>query len=103
MELWIRSQDRRVLTKVDEIWISNQNAIYCNNDWEAGQYETEERALEVLDEIQKLLMPQVKAIYNNKIEEVKLQDFTSDIIVKPIIEDIQIQQLNNYVYEMPKE
>ena len=56
MELWIRSQDKRVLTKANEFWVTNQNAIYCNNDWEAGQYASEKRALEVLDAIHQRLV-----------------------------------------------
>ena len=111
MDLWIRSQRKERLCKTSNFVIreANKQGYYAiaenrnKNTIEYGIYKTKERALEVLDEIQKLLMPQVEAIYNNKIEVVKLQDFTSDIIVKPIIDDIQIKQLNNYVYEMPKE
>ena len=108
MDLWIRSQDKEVLQKITSLFVNDDGYIFSydyinSNEVFLGTYKTKERALEVLDEIHNILMPQVKAIYNNKIEEVKLQDFTSDIIVKPIIDDIQIKQLNNYVYEMPKE
>ena len=53
MELWIRSQDRKRLYKVDEITIdrnmNNTCDIWCNNY--LGTYKTKERAIEVLDEI----------------------------------------------------
>lgn len=58
MDLWIRSQDRRISQKVDNIFL---NANYENkrisslvDDYEVelATYKTKERALEVLDEIQ---------------------------------------------------
>ena len=58
MELWIRSQDRTFLRKVNTIgivegrdfWSIDENLIVS-----FGKYKTKERALEVLDEIQDLL------------------------------------------------
>lgn len=61
MDLWIRSQDRRILQKVDNIFL---NANYENkrisslvDDYEVklATYETKERALEVLDEIDEFI------------------------------------------------
>ena len=61
MELWVRSQDKRILQKVDNIFL---NANYDNkricsydndNEIELGTYETKERALEALDEIQQYI------------------------------------------------
>ena len=54
MELWIRSQDKRRLMKVDEIWVNKAGTIFCNNTIYAGY--SEKRALEVLDEIQTHLL-----------------------------------------------
>lgn len=55
MELWIRSQDRECLMKVDRVDYSLSNIehrIYVNGyETLVGNYATEERALEVLDEI----------------------------------------------------
>ena len=55
MELWIRSQDKEYLEKVDKIELFDG----LNNDWTLqsvyrvlGRYKTKERALEILDEIQ---------------------------------------------------
>ena len=74
MELWIRSQDRKRLYKATELFIEKD--IYkdwcieteighdyitkdvwyiCVNQARLGKYFNEERALEVLDEIQDLL------------------------------------------------
>lgn len=59
MELWIRSQDKRILQKVDNIYLNANydNRRICTNDSrdyesDLGEYKTKERALEVLDEIQ---------------------------------------------------
>lgn len=59
MDLWIRSQSRTLLEKANSIKIAhyteNQkvlNSIVVNNDYVFGEYETQERALEVLEEIQ---------------------------------------------------
>ena len=59
MELWIRSQNKKRLIKANEIYLDN---IYYDdgtvdilvNEFIFGRY-VEERALEVLDEIQDLL------------------------------------------------
>lgn len=95
MNLWIRSQDRIILSKVDAMQIKerqNRNYKYGDLDKaneysihngfiEIGIYATKERALEVLDEIQ------------NKISEYKMVDigYHSEFIC------------NNIVYEMPEE
>ena len=68
MELWIRSQDRESLVKVDNLYISVGNYIcyyvekgkevpntYYRPSGELGRYATKERALEVLDEIDKYM------------------------------------------------
>ena len=59
MELWIRSQDKRILQKVDNIFLNanyENRRIYTidinDTETELGEYKTKERALEVLDEIQ---------------------------------------------------
>lgn len=60
MELWIRSQDRRKLLKINNIGVAKEyndekgyiRTIVAKLTFELGLYSTEERALEVLDEIQ---------------------------------------------------
>lgn len=63
MELWIRSQEneklRQGLFKVNEIELgdydNDMNCLVINNLYCVGTYVTKERALEVLDEIQRLI------------------------------------------------
>lgn len=68
MELWIRSQDKSSIVKVDNLYVSVGNYIcyyvekgkeapdtYYRPSGELGRYETKERALEVLAEIQRLI------------------------------------------------
>lgn len=59
MELLIRSQNRKVLAKIHSISIeektSTKFAMVGNDEWRLGIYDTEERALEVLDEIQEYI------------------------------------------------
>lgn len=92
MNLWIRSQDRKTLTKPCDLQMVHVNngteyAIISftemAGDIDLGIYKTEKRALEVLDEIQE------------KINMINLgHDFGSPMI-----------DLNNptYIYKMPKE
>ena len=67
MELWIRSQDKESLTKVSNVVLKEQTSpymdrtktyylgTYYDNLQTLGTYKTKERALEVLDEIYKLI------------------------------------------------
>lgn len=59
MELWIRSQDRTFLRKVNTIGIVEGRDFWSideNLTVSFGKYKTKERAIEVLDEIQSYLM-----------------------------------------------
>lgn len=87
MNLWIRSQDKEVLTRVVDIWKdADKNEIWSKSSFATknclGIYKTKERAIEVLDEIQ------------NKINLINLgHDFGSPMI-----------DLKNptYIYQMPE-
>ena len=109
MELWIRSQKneilRPMLLKVNELEIGDydedMNCIVANNLYCVGVYKTKERALEVLDEIQKILNPMI--IFNNC-------KCTQDIIesIKEtgacfVTNDAHIEQVSTCVYEIPEE
>ena len=52
MKLWVRSQDKECLTKVEHLYIDNENKIRQDCDLILGEYKSKKRALEVLDEIQ---------------------------------------------------
>lgn len=59
MDLWIRSQDRTILAKIDNVCVMENRIVFIpsksNGRATLGTYKTEKRALEVLDEIQKIL------------------------------------------------
>ena len=97
MELWIRSQDKLILTKINHVdayegsrgWLIYG---YYTNDIDReilGTYKTKKRALEVLDEIQELIL--VKINIGGSYNEIDLQ-------LKSCI-------LSNMakIYEMPEE
>lgn len=57
MELWIRSQDKEKLIKSENLkyGFGIYGHIILNGEIILGKYETKERALEVLDEIEDLM------------------------------------------------
>ena len=66
MELWVRSQDRIKLIKVDEVKIETVkggNTFIYSHATDLGTYTTRERALEILDEIQKDIIFGLKKVY----------------------------------------
>lgn len=87
MNLWVRSQDKEVLTRVVDIWKdADKNEIWSQSSFAIknclGTYKTKERAIEILDEIQ------------NKINLINLgHDFGIPMI-----------DLKNptYIYQMPE-
>lgn len=116
MNLWIRSQDKMNLVKVNQININyqNNNQIIANYipDFVGtqgeyydllGEYKTKERALEILNEIQNILMP--KMIYKTFDVELKDLEFRQNTMIKvgKEIGDFVLSQSNIFVYEMPKE
>jgi hypothetical protein len=52
--MWIRSQDLKILTEIHDLDIDGANQIW-NGCSLLGKYSSEEKALEVLDEIQKVI------------------------------------------------
>ena len=95
MNLWIRSQNKQSLLKPVSISLDNLKSSifgYYNDDhYEVlGKYKTEERALEVLDEIQDFI--------STKIREGKFGYEEVDLILKS-----QIVNNMSKIYEMPKE
>ncbi len=52
MDLWIRSQDKSTLLKINYLYV-NENDIHREDEL-LGTYKSKERALEVLDEINEI-------------------------------------------------
>lgn len=91
MELWIRSQDKKVLISCRKLCVSGTygNEIIENDIGSLGIYKSKERALEVLDEIQY----KIKNMYI--LENCKLPK--KSCIERSLAMD------NFNIYEMPKE
>lgn len=60
--MWIRSQNRKILTNVNEVLICamDDNKYFIEGFWDRGSdtlgiYSSEEKAMRVLDEIQKFI------------------------------------------------
>lgn len=53
--MWIRSQDKKILTKIDDLAIDGANQIW-GDCCLLGKYSSEQKALKVLDEIQTSIM-----------------------------------------------
>ena len=97
MDLWIRSQDKTFLMNIDNINLgigvdSNKPCRLFTfiggvvTSFTLGTYKSEERALEVLDEIQSYLTNNTFAKKINGLGEIK------DVVPNPL-----------FVYQMPKE
>lgn len=99
MELWIRSQDKKQLLKVnDGLYIANgftdetDSFIEIKNAGHIGRYKTEKRALEILDEIQrKITQNECLKTMIPKLNNVKGEEENIGELFKGM------------VYEMPKE
>lgn len=116
MNLWIRSQDREKLLKVDGLQYQNckleenvsveTNTILgfydsFENDI-LGEYKTKERALEVLNEIQNILKPK----YILDTSSIKPDgDFYEEngMIFQKYNANARIEELSTFVYQMPEE
>ena len=106
MELWIRTQDKKHLMKCEAIMYEKTGTGYGlraftkNYDFNIAGYETKERAIEVLDEIQNLLQPIIK--YEPIVQEEYNPSYTYKHFVK-VDDNIEIKELSTFVYQMPKE
>lgn len=91
MELWVRSQDKKRLISVTNLYIpisrnGEDFSIYTfDTDVMLGTYKTEERALEVLDEIQNFMRDYACA------KKINILGGEINMIPKPIL-----------IYNMPK-
>ena len=116
MELWIKSQNKECLMKVDRLDydLSNSKHRIMANGYQTlvAEYETKERALEVLDEIQNKLKEKyiVKAEGillrpedEDKIEYSFNKKYGIDAIVVPRHLEITPVNKDIIVYEMPEE
>ena len=102
MDLWIRSQNKKKFIQCKSIVIGgyvghkNETTLWCEQ-YSVGSYPNEERALEILDEIQNILKPRVIISNYNPVMTDSFGNIISDF------EEPKIEQLSTFVYEMPKD
>lgn len=108
INLWIRAQDRKRLLKVNSIYLVDceVHTEDSNLGGLLGEYKSDERALEVLDEIQKLLVGDVLCFTNIDINA-DMAKFLGEkcISIRDSSKKSQIEYIPRdcIVYEMPKE
>lgn len=107
MDLWIRSQDKTLLVKADYIQRVN-NLI--RSGITLGIYNSEERAVEILDEIQLILSKKLLKTNTVKHEGIlseadifKEQQRLADLGIVKSYEEVNVKPMGAIVYEMPKE
>jgi hypothetical protein len=114
MELWVRTADRRNLLKPTNIglgWNCNSWGVYDVNQV-LGEYKTEERCLEIIDDIQNLLVKsnpkEAFLVLNNVYEEFeslkeKVELARKNNFIAICDGSIEVAQPTVLVYEMPQE
>ena len=106
MELWIRSQDKEVLTRVIDIWKdADKNEIWSKSSFAIknclGIYKTKERTIEVLDEIENILKPKYILDTSSITHD---GDFYEEngVIFQNYDANAKIEELSTFVYQMPE-
>ena len=105
IELWVRSQNKKRLMKVEMVEIDKQKdggAIIYSHEYMLGEYKTKERAIEVLDEIQNILNPKY-ILDTSSIKPDGDSWVEKGIIMQKYNANARIEEIRIYVYEMPKE
>lgn len=104
MELWIRSQNKIVLMKVDEICYAEvykgEHSLWYR-DILLGKYDTKERALEVLDEIEKLIKP-ITIFQNCQVDKSTIEKI-KEIGYCMVNDDARVEQISQAFYQMPED
>ena len=112
MDLWIRSQDKEMLCKVECVELMHDDPVYAKiylngkfPDLIVGCYE-KQRAVEVLGEVQKILTANFRIFCKKNIDPKDFQDLKIDsaTICGAHNNDAQIELLpyNCVVFEMPE-
>ena len=91
MDLWVRTQDKKTLMKVNRIEVEENCIVYYEDDNNdiviyMEEYNSEKRALEVLDEIREYM---IKCSFAK--------------ITNGLGEDIDLIPNHMFIYQMPEE
>lgn len=105
MNLWVRSQDKRILQKVDNIFLdanyeNKRISTYDGDNVELGTYETKERAIEVLNEIEKLIKP-ITIFQNCQVDKSTIEKI-NEIGYCMVNNDARVEQISQAFYQMPE-
>ena len=111
MELWVRNQAKNRFVRVSDIYCC-ASSIESNGGL-LGDYATEERCLEIIDEIQKLLL-RANGDYLIKLQDIDVNGEVETIFGMEKLQNNRITQIADepsvsviqpcvLVYEMPKE
>lgn len=109
MELWIRSQDKEALLKVNNglMYWENTDKKNCiviketsTNLSVLGEYKTKERCLQILDEIQNILNPML--IFKNCECTKDVLDSIKEVGACIVHDNAKLEQINICVFEMPE-
>lgn len=116
MELLIRSQDKTDLFKINRLKIrehvfengEKEYFILNNNSMSdvVGIYKTKERAIEILNDIQKIFSPKGIIQFNCLVSQETMQHIKNQFKEDFIVGDERLKKIelaDSYVYEMPKE
>ena len=116
MNLWIRSQDKMALVKINstiELKYGDRKTIIANYQPDftdkydgyydvLGTYKTKERALEVLDEIQNILKPKY-ILDTSSIKPVGDFYIENGMIFQKYNANAKTEELSTFAYQMPKD
>lgn len=110
MELWIRSQNKKEIVKVDQIYV-DENRVEANfkryyggcNYVILGTYTDDTRALEVLDEIYNLLQPTKFVIDSRNLKPDGDSWVENGVIIQKYNAEAKVEELSTCVYQMPRE
>lgn len=112
MELWVRSQKKRRLLKVGELVIkeplTSSNKWYIDTaDYCLGEYASEKRCLEILNEIQTILTECLRLSARELTKEGKDKIYENRYTIGSNIFPNSIGfdkiEVKSYVYQMPEE
>ena len=95
--MWIRSQNKKILSKVNEVLICtmDDNKYFIEGFWDRGSdtlgiYSSEEKALKVLDEIQRIIeYPGSSLISPTALQNYYRLSSTGQIYQMPQDEDVE--------------
>ena len=109
MTLWIRTQDKKKLYQINEIGIDEMNGTIRTQQHWLGSYNSIDRCIEILDDIQNKLQNKflckpncfMKAKDIDREEQFLNHMYKGEFIMQPTTIDIEPINCDVVIYEMP--